>query len=65
MEKNLFSAQVQYNDIMEKLASLKMVNRASDNPIAATKIIDIRKSQAEHEQYRNNMQMCDTWISAA
>lgn len=64
MIKNLFGAQTQYNDIMEKVASQKVVNRASDDPIAATKIIDIRKSMAENEQYSENMQMCDTWISS-
>jgi flagellin-like hook-associated protein FlgL len=65
MVKNLFSTQVQYNDIMEKMATQKMVNRASDDPVAATKILDIQKSMAENEQYQNNMQMCNSWISLA
>ncbi|MBN1380245.1 MAG: flagellar hook-associated protein FlgL [Deltaproteobacteria bacterium] len=65
MVNNLFSTESQYYEIMEKVASQKNVNRASDDPIAATKIIDIRKSMAEYEQYRKNMQMSDRWISAA
>lgn len=61
---NLFCSQSQYNDIMEKLASQKTVNRSSDDPVAATKIINIRQGKAAIEQYRKNMDSCDSWISA-
>ena len=60
---NLYGSQVQYNDLMEKLASMKRVNRASDDPIAATKIVDIRQSMAAIEQYGRNMDNCNAWIS--
>lgn len=60
---NLFYTQSQYNDLMEKMVSLKKVNRASDDPIAATKIIDIRQGIAANGQYRRNIADCDTWIS--
>lgn len=61
---NLFSTQSQYNDLMEKIASQKKVNRASDDPVAATRIIDIRQGKAANEQYQKNMDSCDSWISA-
>ena len=61
---SLFSTQSQYNDLLEKIASQKKVNRASDDPVAATKIIDIRQGKAANEQYRKNMDSCDSWISA-
>ena len=61
---NLFKSQSQYNDITEKLASQKSVNRASDDPIAAKKIIGIRQGQAANEQYGKNMDSCDSWLSA-
>lgn len=60
---NLFNAQSQYNDLMEKTVSQKKVNRASDDPIAATKIIDIRQGIAANGQYRKNIQDSDAWIS--
>jgi flagellar hook-associated protein 3 FlgL len=60
---NLFNAQAQYNDISEKIVSQKKVNRASDDPIAATKIIEIRQSMAANEQYKTNMNNCDAWLS--
>jgi len=64
MANNLFNAQTQYLDVMEKTASQKKVNRASDDPIAATKIIEIRQGLAANEQYKTNMNNADAWISA-
>jgi flagellar hook-associated protein 3 FlgL len=61
---NIFNAQAQYNDISEKLASQKNVNRASDNPVAATKIIEIRRDKAANEQYKQNMDSSNSWITA-
>lgn len=61
---NLFNTQSQYNDVIEKLVSQKRVNRASDDPIAATKIIEIRQSMAANEQYQTNMNNCESWISS-
>jgi flagellar hook-associated protein 3 FlgL len=60
---NLFNSQSQYSDIMDKIATQKMVNRASDDPIAATKIIEIRQGQATNAQYSRNMDDCDAWLS--
>jgi flagellar hook-associated protein 3 FlgL len=60
---NLFNAQSQYNDMMEKMVTQKKVNRASDDPIAATKIIDIRQGIAANGQYRKNITDSDAWIS--
>jgi flagellar hook-associated protein 3 FlgL len=60
---NLFATQSQYNDLMEKTASQKKVNRASDDPVAATKIIDLRQGIAANEQYKKNIEDSDAWIS--
>ena len=60
---NLFNTQSQYNDLMEKTVSMKKVNRASDDPIAATKIIDIRQGIAANAQYRKNIEDGAAWIS--
>lgn len=61
---NLFNNQYKYNDIMEKIATQKNVNRASDDPIAATKILDIRRGKAAIEQYKQNMEFSSSWIAA-
>jgi flagellar hook-associated protein 3 len=60
---NLFNSQSQYNDLIEKTVTQKKVNRASDDPIAATKIIDIRQGIAANGQYRKNIEDGDAWIS--
>jgi flagellar hook-associated protein 3 FlgL len=60
---NLFNIQSQYNDMMEKIATQKKVNRASDDPIAAAKIVDIRQGIAANEQYRKNIADSDNWVS--
>jgi flagellar hook-associated protein 3 FlgL len=62
--RNLFSTQSQYNYLMEKIASQKKVNRASDDPVAATRIINIRQSKAAIEQYMKNIDSSNTWISS-
>lgn len=61
---NIFNTQEQYNSISEKLASQKRVNRASDDPLAATKIIEIRRDKAANEQYSQNMDSANSWIMA-
>ena len=61
---NFFKTQSQYNDVMEKLSSQKKVNRASDDPIAATKIIEIQQGKAANAQYSTNMDSCSAWISS-
>lgn len=63
MVSNLFNTQGQYMSLMEKVASQKRVNRASDDPIAATKIIEIRQGLAANEQYRKNMDNAEAWLA--
>jgi len=61
---NIFNAQAQYNDISEKLASQKNINRASDDPVAATKIIEIQRDKAANAQYKRNMDSTNSWLTA-
>ena len=51
MVGNLFSNLALNNDLTEKIASQKKVNRASDDPLSATKIVTIRQSKVAIEQY--------------
>ncbi len=61
---NIFNIQSQYNDISEKLSSQKNINRASDDPVASTKIIEIRRDQAANDQYGKNMDSANSWLTA-
>jgi flagellar hook-associated protein 3 FlgL len=64
MVGNIFGNLALNNDLTEKIASQKKVNRASDDPLSATRIISIRQSKAGIEQYKKNIDSCKTWISA-
>jgi flagellar hook-associated protein 3 FlgL len=64
MVGGLFDARAIHNDITEKIASQKKVNRASDNPLSATKIITIRQSQVAISHYTRNIDHCKSWLSA-
>ncbi len=64
MVGNLFSNLTLNNDLTEKIASQKKVNRASDDPLSATKIVTIRQSRVAIEQYTKNIDSCTTWLSA-
>ena len=64
MVSNLNNTQSDYNEISEQIATQKKVNRASDDPAAATRILDIQRGKAAIEQYKQNMTMSSSWISA-
>jgi flagellar hook-associated protein 3 FlgL len=64
MVGNLFSNLTLNNDLTEKIASQKKINRASDDPLSATKIVTIRQSRVAIEQYTKNIDSSTTWLSA-
>lgn len=64
MVGNLFRNLTLNNDLTEKIASQKKVNRASDDPLAVTKIVTMRQSRIAIEQYTKNIESSKTWLSA-
>jgi flagellar hook-associated protein 3 FlgL len=64
MVNNINNTQSDYNEISEQIATQKKVNRASDDPAAATRILDIQRGKAAIEQYKQNMETSSSWISA-
>ena len=61
---NILNYKSQLNDTIEKIGTQKNINRASDNPAAAMRIIDIQQGKAANAQYQNNMDSANTWLSA-
>jgi len=59
---NLFRVQGSYDETMEKMATQKKINRPSDDPIGMNKVLSLRKSRASVEQYRRNINGCNSWI---
>lgn len=60
---NLFETQDSYAGLMEKVSSLKEINRPSDDAIGITKVLNLRESQASVEQYTSNIENCKSWLN--
>jgi flagellar hook-associated protein 3 FlgL len=63
MTDNLFKVQNSYNELMEKMASQKTINRPSDDPLGMSRILTYRKSQASAKQYSENIDSSTAWIT--
>ena len=61
--ENMFKSQDSYNKLAEKIASLKEINRPSDDPIGMNKVLNLRKSRDSVEQYTRNMDGCESWLT--
>lgn len=60
---SVFKTQSSYNELMEKVSSLKEINRPSDDSIGMGKILDLRESKASVEQYSRNIDGCESWLT--
>ncbi|MDI6686833.1 MAG: flagellin, partial [Desulfobacterales bacterium] len=56
-------SQDSYNKLAEKIASLKEINRPSDDPVGMNRVLDLRESKASVEQYFRNMDGCESWLT--
>jgi flagellar hook-associated protein 3 FlgL len=60
---NMFKSQDSYNKLAEKIASLKEINRPSDDPIGMNRVLNLRESRASVEQYTRNIDGCESWLT--
>ena len=60
---NMFKSQDSYNKLAEKIASLKEINRPSDDPIGMNRVLNLRESKASVEQYIRNMDGCESRLT--
>lgn len=61
--ENMFKSQDSYNKLAEKIASLKKINRPSDDPVGMNRVLNLRESRASVEQYTRNMGGCESWLT--
>jgi len=59
---NLFRQANRLLDAQEVVASEKIINRPSDDPIAMGKILDYRKAISSMEQYQRNVTRGKMWV---
>ena len=60
---NLFTIQRQYNEVMEKLASQKRINKISDDAQGSSQLVDFKKTQQDIAAYQKNADDSLSWIS--
>ncbi len=62
---NLDKNKAYLERIQDKLSSGKTVNRPSDNPIVVSRVMSLRTSFQEMEQYDRNMEDANSWLDAS
>lgn len=60
---NLFNIENDYNDLMEKMASQKRINRISDDPLGMANVLDYKQTNATIEQHCTNIDNSTAWIT--
>ncbi|MBN1614949.1 MAG: flagellar hook-associated protein FlgL [Deltaproteobacteria bacterium] len=60
---NLYNIQNDYNDLLEKMATQKRINRISDDPSGMSKILGCRQIKASIDQYCNNIDSGTAWLT--
>jgi flagellar hook-associated protein 3 FlgL len=59
---NLNRAQNNYSSLMEQMSSQKKINRPSDDPVGATRVLDYRSAKDSIAQYGRNIENADAWL---
>jgi len=59
---NLNRAQNNYSSLMEQMSSQKKINRPSDDPVGATRVLDYRSARDSIAQYGRNIENADAWL---
>lgn len=60
---NLFKVRKQYQDVMEKLASQKNINKISDDALGVTRALGYKQTNLSIGQYRRNVDNTNSWLS--
>lgn len=55
-------AQKNYGSLAEKMASQKNINRPSDDPVGATRVLNYRSVRESIDQYRRNIENASAWM---
>ncbi|MGB9697801.1 MAG: flagellar hook-associated protein FlgL [Thermodesulfobacteriota bacterium] len=63
LEKKLLSLEEKQQKINEQIASGKILNKPSDNPLAMINVLHLKKAWAQVQQYQRNMETTKTWLN--
>lgn len=62
MMHNMNTVQSRYNELLEKMASQKEINKPSDDPLGMARVFNYRGTQEAITQYHSNMEHCRSVI---
>jgi flagellar hook-associated protein 3 FlgL len=62
---NINEGRIKLDRLNEMIASSKIVNRPSDDPVAAKKILDLETQIKDSKQYISNIKTGQTWLQMA
>lgn len=63
LQKKLLSLEERQQKINEQIASGKILNRPSDNPLAMISVLHLRTAWSQVQQYQRNMETTKTWLN--
>ncbi len=63
LQKKLLSLEEKQQKINEQIASGKIVNKPSDNPLATINVLHLRTAWSQVQQYQRNMETTKTWLN--
>jgi len=63
LTNSLSNIQVKSTSLMEKISTQKNINRPSDDPVGARKILNYNSTLASIDQYQTNITNAQTWLS--
>jgi flagellar hook-associated protein 3 FlgL len=62
LNNSISNTQTQYSGLMEKLATMKQVNKPSDDPLGMGKILDYRAAKSYTSHYEKRIEESKSWI---
>lgn len=60
---SISNVQVKSASLMEKISTQKNINRPSDDPVGAVKVLRYTSTMSSLEQYQSNITNAETWLS--
>ncbi len=63
LQRELLSLEEKQQKINEQIASGKIVNRPSDNPLAVMNALHLRTARSQVQQYQRNIETTRTWLN--
>lgn len=62
---NIQRSRGKLGELQQQASSMKKLNTPSDDPVGAAKLLEIRTSKVNNEQFANNAKLAESWLENA